>query len=61
MRVRTLQFGTAEIFDNILPIGRIVISAQIRLQLATQDLERSTLPNTVGAHETQDLSRAGGG
>jgi hypothetical protein len=56
----TLQFGAAKILDDILPVGRIVISAQIRLQLAAQNLERGTLSNTIGAHETQNLSRARG-
>lgn len=54
----TLQFRSAEILDNVLPVGRVVISAQIWLQLAAQNLERSTLSNTVGAYQTQNLAGA---
>lgn len=54
---RTLQLGTTEILENLLPVGRVIISSQVGLQFTTQDLQRSTLPNTVCSHETKDLAR----
>lgn len=48
----TLKFRTTEILDDILPIGRVIISTQVGLQLAAQNFECGTLPNTVGAYKT---------
>jgi len=48
------------VLDNILPVWRVVISSQVGLQLSTQDFESCALSNTVGAHQTQNLSWARG-
>lgn len=51
-----MQLRTSEVFDDILPIGRVLISSQIGLELPTENLQRSTLSNTVGTDKTQNLS-----
>jgi hypothetical protein len=43
-----------------LPIGRIIKSPQIRLQLPRQDPQRSALPDTIGANKPKYLSRSRG-
>ena len=57
----TLQLGAAEILEDLLPVRRVVIAAEVGLQLSTEDLKCGTLANTVCANETQDLARAGHG
>src|SRR3954447_17854376 len=57
--IHTLELRSSEVFYDICPIWRIIISSQIWLQLSTQNLEGSTLSNTVGTHQTQYLSRSG--
>jgi hypothetical protein len=54
----TLKFAAPEIFQDFLPVWWIIVSTQIGLQFATQDLERSTLADAVGTHEPQYLSRS---
>jgi hypothetical protein len=54
-----LQLGTAEVLDNILPVGRVVEATQIGLQLAAKNLESRALADAVGADETEDVSGAG--
>lgn len=56
---RTLQVRATEILQNLFPVGRIVIAAQVRLELAAENLQRSTLANTVCSHKTEDLAGAG--
>ena len=58
---RTLQLGTTEVLQNLLPVRRVVVAAQVRLELATQNLQRGTLADTVGSDETEDLAGAGHG
>jgi hypothetical protein len=58
---RTLQLRTTEVLQNLLPVRRIVVAAQVRLQLATQNLQGSTLADTVCSDETENLTRAGHG
>lgn len=60
-RSPTLQFGATEILQDFLPVRRVVISTEVGLELSTQYLERRALPNTVCAHESQHLPRAGHG
>lgn len=55
----TLQFRSTEVLDNILPVRWVVVAAQVRLQLATKNLQGSTLADTVGSDKTKDLSRSG--
>lgn len=55
----TLQFRTSEILDNIFPVGGVVETAQVRLELSTKNLQSSTLADTVGSDETKNLSGAG--
>lgn len=43
--------------DNVIPVRRIVVAAQIRLELAAKDLQRGTFANTVCSDQTQDLTR----
>lgn len=54
-----LQFRASEVSENFLPVRRVVVTAQIGLELARQNLERSTLSNTVGTDKTQDLTWSG--
>jgi hypothetical protein len=61
MRRLTLQLRAAEVLENLLPVGRVVVAAQVGLQLAAEDLERGALADTVGADESQHLARAGHG
>jgi hypothetical protein len=56
-----LQLRTSEVLDHILPIRGVVISSQVGLQLSTQDLQGRTLPNTIGANQTYDLTWSGCG
>lgn len=56
-----MQLGTTEVLQDLLPVGRVVIPAQVRLELATQDFQRGTLSNTVGSDETKNLTRTGHG
>lgn len=53
----TLQLRPAEILEDLLPVGWVVIAAQIGLQLARQNFECSTFADTVGADQTQYLAR----
>lgn len=52
----TLQLRTTEVLQDLLPIRRVVVSAQVRLQLAAENLQRSTLANTVRSNKTKDLA-----
>jgi hypothetical protein len=54
----TLEFGSPEILDDLLPVGRVVVPSEVGLQPATENLERSTLADTVGSDETEDLAGA---
>lgn len=56
-----LEFGTTEVLQNILPVGRVVELAEVGLQLAGQDLQGCGLADTVGTDQTQDLARTGHG
>lgn len=51
-----MQLRASEVFDDILPVGRIIIFAKVRLELSAQNLESCTLSNTVRANETEDLT-----
>lgn len=42
--------------DNILPVGGVVVTTQVGLELSTQDLQGSTLANTVGSDQTKNLT-----
>lgn len=52
----TLQLGTPEIFDDIFPVRRVFISAEIGLELAAENLQCGTLSDTVGTHKAQHLT-----
>jgi len=52
----TLQLRSSEVLDHILPVRWVVVAAEVRLKLATENLQRSTLANTVGTNESKDLS-----
>ena len=39
-----------------MPIRRIVITAEVRLELSSKDLQSGTLSDTVRADETEDLA-----
>ena len=45
--------------QNLLPVWGVVVSTKIGLELATKNLQSSTLPNTVCSNQTQDLTRTG--
>lgn len=59
-RVHTLQLRPSEVFDDIRPVWRVIVSSQVWFQFPTQNLEGSTLANTVGSYQTKHLSGAGG-
>lgn len=48
----TLQLGTTEVLQDLLPVRWVVIAAQVGLQLAAQNLQRRTLADTVGSDQT---------
>ena len=47
--------------DNILPVRRVIVSAQVGLKLSTQNLEGSTLSDTVGTDKSKHLTGSGHG
>lgn len=53
----TLKLGAAEILENLLPVRRIIVSTQVWFELATENLQSSTLPDTVCSYQTQNLPR----
>lgn len=57
----TLQLGTTEVLQNLLPIRRVVVAAKIGLELAAQDLQRRALADSVCSNQSQHLSRTGHG
>lgn len=48
----TLQLGTPEVLDDILPVRRVIISTQVGLELAAKNLQGRALSDTVGSDET---------
>ena len=56
-----LQLRTTEVLQDLLPVRRVVVTAEVGLQLAAQNLQGSTLSSTVTTNETQDLTRSGHG
>ena len=59
--VLTLQIGTTEVLQDFLPVGRVVVTTEVRLQLATENLQRGTLSNTVCSNQTENLTGTGHG
>lgn len=55
----TLQLRTTEVLDDFLPVRRIVMAAEIGLELSAENLQCSTLANTVGSNQSENLSRSG--
>jgi hypothetical protein len=55
----TLQLRSTEVLDHVLPVGRVVVAAQVGLQLAAENLQGSTLSDTVGTNQTENLARSG--
>jgi hypothetical protein len=58
---RTLELGTTEVLENLLPVGWVVEAAEVGLQLATENLQRCALADTVCANQSQHLARPGHG
>jgi hypothetical protein len=56
-----LKLGTTEVLDNILPVRDVIVSAQVGLELSTQNLEGSTLSDTVGTDKSKHLTGSGHG
>ena len=59
--VPTLEFRTTEIFEDLFPVRRILVSAQIGLELAAENLQGRALANTVRADKSQHLAGPGHG
>lgn len=59
--ILTLEFRTAEVPQNLLPVRRILEASKVGLQLASQNLECGTLSDTVGTNQTEDLAGSGHG
>ena len=55
----TLQLRSTEVLEDLLPVRRVVVTSQVGLELATENLQRGTLANTVCSNQTQHLSRTG--
>lgn len=56
-----LQFGATEMLENLFPVWRVVVAAEVGLQLAAQNLQGSTLSDTVGTDQTKHLTGPGHG
>lgn len=56
---RTLQLGTTKVLNHILPVRGVIVAAQVGLELSAEDLQGSTLSNTVGSDKTEDLAGSG--
>lgn len=50
LRKVVLKLRSSEVLENFLPVGGIVIASKVGLELSSQDLESSTLSDTVGSH-----------
>ena len=59
--VLTLQIGTTEVLQDLLPVRRVVIPTEVRLQLATENLQSRTLSDTVCSNQTENLTGTGHG
>lgn len=57
----TLQIGTTEVLQDLLPIRGVVVTTKVGLQLATEDLQRGTLSDTVCSNQTENLTGTGHG
>ena len=55
-REEVLQLGAAEVLDDLLPVGRVGVAPEVRLQLAGEDLQRRRLADAVRAHEPEHLA-----
>lgn len=44
----TLKFGSTEIFQNFLPVRRVVVTSEIGLEFTTKNFQGRTLSGTVG-------------
>lgn len=56
-----LKLGTTKVLDNVLPIRRVVVSAQVGLELSAENLQGGTLSNTVCSDQTENLAGSGHG
>lgn len=54
----TLKLGATEVLDDVFPVRGVIETTQVGLELAAENLEGSTLANTVGTDETKHLVRA---
>lgn len=45
--------------DDVFPIRGVIVAAQVRLELAAENLQGSTLSDTVGSYETKNLAGSG--
>lgn len=54
-----LEFLAPEVRQDLLPVRRGGESPQVWLQFSRQYFKGCALPDAVGAHETEDLPRAG--
>lgn len=57
----TLQIGTTEVLQDLLPVRRVLITTEVRLQLATENLQGGTLSDTVCSNQTENLTGTGHG
>jgi len=56
-----LELGSSEVFENLGPLGGVVVSTEIWLELARKDFECSGFSDTVCSDQTEDLTGTGGG
>lgn len=55
-REEALELGAAEVVDDLLPVGRAGVLAQIRLQLSSQNLQGCRFADAVGTYESQHFA-----
>mmetsp|Transcript_12096 Transcript_12096/g.34597 ORF Transcript_12096/g.34597 Transcript_12096/m.34597 type:complete len:236 (-) Transcript_12096:33-740(-) len=56
-----LKVGSAEVDEDLLPVGGGVVLAEVGLHLAGEDLEGGTFADAVGTDEAENLARTGHG
>ncbi|PWZ00343.1 hypothetical protein BCV70DRAFT_109253 [Testicularia cyperi] len=47
-----LQLGSTEVLEDLLPVGRVIVTTQVGLLLSCENLERGRLADTVGTNQT---------
>ena len=54
-----LELGPPEMGQDLLPVGRTAMFAQVGLEFAGKNFERRRLADSIGSNQTQNLARSG--